>query len=73
MAEGYRKLWEDVAKATDEVKAVRALAEIVVDKKGRAFALTLSRDEAELCVETLDYVSRDLCLHIPFRGLRQSR
>jgi len=62
MAKDYRKLWKDVGNATDEAEAVRALAEIVVDKKGRAFALTLNCTEAELCVETLDYVSRDLRL-----------
>ena len=70
MAQVYRKLWEDVANATNEVKAVRALAKIVVDKQGRAFALTLNYEEAELCVETLDYVSRDLRLHPQFRRLR---
>ena len=67
---GHRKLWEDVANATDDVSAVRALANIVVEKQGRAFALTLNHKEAELCVETLDYVSRDLRLHTPFRRLR---
>jgi len=62
MAKNYRRLWEGVAKATDDVEAVRALAEIVVDKQGRAFTLDLKHEEAELCVETLDYVSCDLSL-----------
>jgi len=62
VAKDYEKLWEGVAKATNEVEAVRALAQIVFDKHGRAFTLGLKPKDAELCVETLDYVSCDLRL-----------
>ena len=57
----YQVLWEDVTNATSEAEAVQALAKIVVDKHGRAFALCLELMAAELCVEILDYVSCGLC------------
>ena len=62
MAKDYDTLWEGVTHATTEAEAVRALAQIVVDKQGRAFTLGLKPKDAELCVETLDYVSCDLRL-----------
>ena len=69
MSKDYQRLWKDVTSATDEAKAVRTLAEILVDKEGRAFASRLERKEAELCIEILDRVSRDF--HLPsFRRLR---
>jgi len=58
-AKDYGKLWGGVTKATNEAEAVLALAQIVFDKHGRAFTLSLERKDAELCVEILDYVSCD--------------
>ena len=62
MAKNYRQLWEDVttSRTVDEVKAVRTLAGIVADKEGRVFISNLEREDAELCIEILDHVSRDL-------------
>ena len=57
MAKGYQQLWEDVANATDEAKAVRTLAGILADKEGRIFISRLERKDAELCIEILDHVS----------------
>ena len=61
----YQPQWEEVTNATNKAKAVRALAKIVLDKHGRAFALCLGLEAAKLCVETLDYVSRDLRFPLP--------
>lgn len=63
----YQRLWEGVANATDETRAVRALSAIVADSPGRGFVLRLERKDAELCIETLDYVSHDLhfATHLP--------
>ena len=69
MAKNYQQLWKDVASTSDEGKAVRTLAEIVLDKEGRTFILELERGGAELCIEILDRVSRDPCLLL-FRRLR---
>ena len=60
MGKDYRQLWAGVTNATGQAEAVRALAEIVIDKQGRAFTLNLERKEAKSCVEILDSVSRDL-------------
>jgi hypothetical protein len=54
-----------VTDATDEFKAVRTLAKILVDREGRTFISRLERKEAELCIETLGHVGRDLRL-LPF-------
>ena len=62
MAKNYQQLWQDVASTSDEGKAVRTLAEIVLDKPGRTFILGLERGDAELCIEILDRVSHDLYL-----------
>ena len=58
-AKYYRRLWKDVTSASDEGKAARTLAEIVLDKEGRTFISNLARKDAELCIEILDHVSRD--------------
>ena len=60
MAKNYQRLWNEVTHAIDEAKSVRILAEILVDKEGRTFISRLDRKDAELCIEILDYVSRDL-------------
>ena len=62
MAKNYQQLWEDVTASStvDEVKAVRTLAGILADKEGRVFISSLERKDAELCIEILDHVSRDL-------------
>jgi len=52
MAKNYQQLWRDVASTSNEGKAVRTLAEIVLDKPGRAFILELERNGAELCMGT---------------------
>ena len=59
MAKDYSQLWKVVASISDEGKAVRTLAEILLDKEGRAFISSLERDDAKLCIEILDRVSRD--------------
>jgi len=59
MAKDYSQLWKTVASTSDEGEAVRTLAEIVLDKEGRAFISRLERDDAELCIEILDRVSRN--------------
>jgi len=69
MAKNYQQLWKDVTSASDEGKAVRTLAKIVLDKEGRAFILRLERNCAELCMEILDRVSRDP-YPLPSRRLR---
>ena len=71
MAKDYLQLWKEVASATDEGKAVRTLAEVLVDKEGRAFISCLERRDAELCIEILDHVSRDSHF-LPIRRLRLS-
>ena len=58
MAKDYQRLWKEVASGLDEAKSVRTLAEIVVDKEGRAFVSRLERGDAELCIEILDHVGR---------------
>ena len=60
MAKNYQGLWENVTSAGDEAKAVRTLAEILADKKGRVFISRLERKSAELCIEILDHVRRGL-------------
>ena len=62
MAKDYQRLWKYVTSAADETKAVRTLAQILVDKEGRDLISRLERKEAELCIEILDRVSRDLDL-----------
>jgi hypothetical protein len=66
MAKDHQRLWKHVTGATDESKAVRTLAEILVDREGRALISRLERKEAELCIEILDRVSRDLDLFPSF-------
>ena len=60
MAKDYQRLWKDVIDSTGETMAVRALADILADKEGRTFVLSLSRKDAEFCIDILDRVSRDL-------------
>jgi len=64
----YVQLWKGATTAVDKARAVRALAEILAGPKGRVFASHLDSKDAELCVEILDQVSRNL--HLPFRRLR---
>ena len=59
MAKDYQRLWKDVTSTSDEGKAVRNLADILLDKDGRTFVSNLARKDAELCIEILDHVSRD--------------
>ena len=62
----YRRLWKDVVNVTDEAKAIRILAYILMDEEGRAFTSRLGRMDAEICIEILDHVSRDLHLFPSF-------
>ena len=64
MAKDYGQLWKDVTHAIDEVQAVQTLAEILADKEGGTFISRLDNKDAELCIEILDCVSRDL--YMPF-------
>ena len=68
-AKDYQRLWEDVTDTSDEGKAVRTLAGILLDKEGRKFISNLERKDAWLCIEILDHVSRDPYL-LPSRHLR---
>ena len=59
MAKDFRRLWKDATNTIDQTKAVRILADILVDKEGRVFISRLERKDAELCIEILDYVGCD--------------
>ena len=69
MTKNYQRLWRDITNAIDGAKAVRTLAEILVDKEGRAFISRLGRGDAGLCIGILDHVSHDPYL-LPSRRLR---
>jgi hypothetical protein len=62
MDKDYRQLWKDITSTTDGAKAVRTVAQILMDEEGRTFILCLERKDAELCIEILDHVRRDLHL-----------
>ena len=62
MVKDYPQLWKGVTSARYEGRAVRVLAEILVDKEGRTFIGNLKRADAELCIEILDHVSPSLIL-----------
>ena len=59
MAKNFQKLWQDLTSLTDETMAIRALANILVDREGRAFVSSLDRTSAEYCIDILDRVSSD--------------
>jgi len=69
MTKDYQKFWKGVTSTSNEGKAVRTLARIVLDREGRTFVLNLERNDAELCMEILDRVSPDPDL-FSFRCLR---
>jgi len=62
MTRDYQHLWAGVASATDKAQAVRTLADILTNKEGRALISRLDSGDAELCIEILSNVSRDLYL-----------
>ena len=62
MARNFQQLWKEVINAIDEAAAVLALVKILIDREGRAFALGLSPEDAEHCIDILDRVSHDPCL-----------
>lgn len=66
MAKNYLRLWKDIAGASDEGKAFRTLAEILVDREGRTFIWNLKPGDAELCIKILDHVSLSLIRPIHF-------
>ena len=59
MAKDFQGLWKDVTGAEDEAAAIRALAEILVEKDGRAFVSRLELKYTEFCIDVLDRVSHD--------------
>ena len=61
----YQRLWKGVTNTSDEGKAIRTLADILLDKEGRTFISNLERKDAGLCIEILDLVSPDLCFRFP--------
>ena len=65
----YKQLWKGITGAAN-AEAIRMLAGILADEKGRIFIQYLGRTGAELCVKILDRVSRDLTCTI--RRLRRS-
>ena len=60
MAKDYQQLWKDLIDTTDDGKAVRVMAEILVDKEGRLFVSRLEKKDTDFCIEILDIVSRSL-------------
>lgn len=58
----FAELWTRVTRTPDKAEAVRTLAEILAQRKGRTFISRLEHKEAELCIEVLDYVSYNLHL-----------
>ena len=61
MAKNHQRLWQEVTSSIEEAAAVRALANILVDREGRAFVLRLDPKDAEYCIDILDRVNH-LCL-----------
>ena len=57
MAKDFQGLWKDVTGAEDEAAAIRALAEILVEKDGRAFVSRLEHKYTDFCIDVLDRVS----------------
>lgn len=57
MAKDFQRLWKGVTTAEDEAAAVRALAEMLIEKDGRAFVSCFERKNAEFCIDILDRVS----------------
>jgi len=43
-----------------KAESTRILAEILANREGRNFISSLTRKDAELCIEVLTHVSRDL-------------
>ena len=64
MAKKFQQLWKDARSSNDEAMAIRTLADIVVDREGRAFILNLDSQDAEYCIDMLDRVSQDLRLRL---------
>lgn len=62
MAKNFQRLWKDITDSNNEAAAVRALADILAEKEGRAFVLGLDRKHADYCIDILDHVSPHLRL-----------
>jgi len=62
MAKDYEQLWKGIPSAKGEAQ-VRSMAEIVAEKEGRVFLLSLGCKDAVLCIRVLDHVSRSFDLH----------
>ena len=56
MTVDFNGLWMEARTAQNEAGAVRALAQIVSSKEGRAFILGLELADGVLCIEILDHV-----------------
>ena len=62
METDFNRLWEEARSVEDESESIQSLAKILLSKEGREFILTLEPNDAELCIEILDYVrSIPLC------------
>ena len=57
MARDYQQLWEGAASTADEAQAIQILAEILVNKEGRALVSCLDSGDAERCINILSNVS----------------
>ena len=58
----HRQLLTQAIDANDKAESVGILARILADKGGRDYILRANRQDAESCIEILDYVSRGLHL-----------
>ena len=58
MAIDYQQMWNDAVCTRDKAKAIQTLSGVLVEKEGRVFISRLDTQNAELCVEILDDVSR---------------
>jgi len=67
MAIDYQQLWNDAVSTRDKAKAIQTMSGVLVEKEGRVFISRLDTQNAELCVEILDDVSRDLHSPHPHR------
>jgi len=66
----HQQLWKDAVSAMDKAQAIQTLSGVLADQRGRVFISRLGSKDAELCVEILDNVSRDL--HPPHSSLPQA-
>ena len=56
MSANFNKLWAKVRTAESEADSIRALAQILLSREGRAFVLGLGPIDGVLCIELIDHV-----------------